>query len=453
MALTDGKSLRVLVVDDEKNIRATLAICLEGIGCRVACVGTPSAALSTLAKEPFDLAFVDLRLDKESGMDLIPELLSLSPSLPIVIITAYATFDTAVEAIRRGARDYLAKPFSPPQVRHIVEQTLERHALASRVADLEHRLAEETPAVDLASEAPAIRTIVEELARAATSDVTVLLRGESGTGKGVFAHLIHQESARRDRPFVTVNCPTLSGELLASELFGHVKGAFTGAIRDQVGRVEAADGGTLFIDDIAELPPALQAKLLRFLQEKQFERVGDNRTRRADVRLVAATNRNLEADVAEGRFREDLLYRLNVVEVTVPPLRDRREDILRLAHRFLAFFAAKAKRPTLTFSPDAEQALLAYSWPGNIRELRNVMERVAILWPAQIVDSLAFPERIRGSHARHPVVEIGGDYSVEQLEREHIERVLARTKTAEEAAKILGLDTSTLWRKRRKFEH
>jgi NtrC-family two-component system response regulator AlgB len=169
--------------------------------------------------------------------------------------------------------------------------------------------------------------------------------------------------------------------------------------------------------------------------------------------LVAATNRNLEADVAEGRFREDLLYRLNVVEVTVPPLRDRREDILRLAHRFLAFFAAKAKRPTLTFSPDAEQALLAYSWPGNIRELRNVMERVAILWPAQIVDSLAFPERIRGSHARHPVVEIGGDYSVEQLEREHIERVLARTKTAEEAAKILGLDTSTLWRKRRKFEH
>jgi NtrC-family two-component system response regulator AlgB len=453
MPLTDGKSLRVLVVDDEKNIRATLAICLEGIGCRVACVGTASAALSNLAKEPFDLAFVDLRLDKESGMDLIPELLALSPSLPIVIITAYATFDTAVEAIRRGARDYLAKPFSPPQVRHIVEQTVERRALASRVADLEHRLAEETPAVDLASEAPAIRTIVEALTRAATSDVTVLLRGESGTGKGVFAHLLHQQSARRDRPFVTVNCPTLSGELLASELFGHVKGAFTGAIRDQVGRVEAADGGTLFLDEIAELTPALQAKLLRFLQEKQFERVGDNRTRRADVRLVAATNRNLEADVAEGRFREDLLYRLNVVELTVPPLRERREDILRLARRFLEFFSVKAKRPMLTFSPDAEQALLAYAWPGNIRELRNVMERVAILWPAQIVDSLAFPERIRGSHPRHPVVEIGGDYSVEQIERAHIERVLAHTKTAEEAAKILGLDTSTLWRKRRKFEH
>jgi NtrC-family two-component system response regulator AlgB len=452
MALSDGKSLRVLVVDDEKNIRTTLAVCLEGIGCRVACVGTPSAALSILTREPFDLAFVDLRLDKESGMDLIPELLSLSPSLPIVIITAYATVDTAVEAIRRGARDYLAKPFSPPQVRHIVEQTLERRALGSRVADLEHRLAEEAPAVDLTSESPAIRAIVEELRRASASDVTVLLRGESGTGKGVFAHLLHQESARRDRPFVTVNCPTLTGELLASELFGHVKGAFTGAVRDQIGRVEAADGGTLFLDEIAELPPALQAKLLRFLQEKQFERVGDNRTRRADVRLIAATNRNLEVDVAEGRFREDLLYRLNVVEITVPPLRERREDILRLASTFLAFFSTKAKRPALALSASAEQTLVQYAWPGNIRELRNVMERVAILWPAQIVEPLAFPERIRGTQSRHPTIDLGGEHTVEQIEREHIERVVGRTRTAEEAANILGIDASTLWRKRRKFE-
>jgi NtrC-family two-component system response regulator AlgB len=452
MPLADRKSLHVLVVDDEKNIRTTLAVCLEGIGCRVACVGTAQAALLALAKEPFDLAFVDLRLDKESGLDLIPELIALSPSLPIVIITAYATVETAVEAIRRGARDYLAKPFSPPEVRHIVEQTLDRRALASRVTDLEHRLAEEAPAVDLTSESPAIRTIVEELGRAATSDVTVLLRGESGTGKGVFAHMVHRDSDRRDRPFVTINCPTLSGELLASELFGHVKGAFTGAVRDQVGRVEAADRGTLFLDEIAELPPALQAKLLRFLQEKQFERVGDTRTRRADVRVLAATNRNLEADVIEGRFREDLLYRLNVVEITVPPLRERREDVLRLAYGFLGFFAAKAKRPPPTLSPSAEQMLVQYVWPGNIRELRNVMERVAILWPAQIVEPLAFPERIRGSHPPRATVELGGDYTVDQVEREHIERVVARTKTAEEAAKILGIDTSTLWRKRRKFE-
>ena len=255
-----------------------------------------------------------------------------------------------------------------------------------------------------------------------------------------------------DHPFVTVNCPTLSEELLASELFGHVKGAFTGAVRDQVGRVEAADGGTLFLDEIAEISPSLQAKLLRFLQEKQFERLGDNHTRYADVRVIAATNRNLEDDVARGRFREDLLYRLNVLEITVPPLRERREDILHLARRFLDFFASKSKRLPLTLSPEAERALLAYAWPGNVRELRNVIERVAILWPAQVVEPAAFPERIRATIAHDHGIELGGENSLEQIEREHIERVLARSATAEEAAKILGIDASTLWRKRRKFE-
>jgi NtrC-family two-component system response regulator AlgB len=248
-----------------------------------------------------------------------------------------------------------------------------------------------------------------------------------------------------------VNCPTLSEDLLTSELFGHVKGAFTGATRDQAGRVEAADGGTLFLDEIAELSPGLQAKLLRFLQEKQFERLGENRTRTADVRIVAATNRDLEADLASGRLRQDLLYRLNVVELTVPPLRQRGDDILRLSERFLAFFAVKAKRPLFTLSPAACRALLHYPWPGNVRELRNVMERVAILWPAQTVEPAAFPERVRGATATE-TPSVGGDFSLEQIEREHIERVLLRTKTADEAAQILGIDASTLWRKRRKYE-
>jgi two-component system, NtrC family, response regulator AlgB len=445
-------SLHALVVDDEKNIRNALAVCLEGIGCRVVAVGSSQAALAAVGREHFDFAFLDLRLDKENGLDLIPELLGVSPNLDIIIITAYATFDTAVEAVRRGARDYLAKPFSPAQVRHIVEQAAARRALTFRVADLEARLASEAPEVELSSDSPAVRSIVESLARAANSDATVLFRGESGTGKGIFAHALHRQSPRHDHPFVTVNCPTLSEELLASELFGHVKGAFTGAVRDQVGRVEAADGGTLFLDEIAEVSPNLQAKLLRFLQEKQFERLGDNHTRHADVRVIAATNRNLEEDVTRGRFREDLLYRLNVLEITVPPLRERREDILRLGNRFLAFFGSKSKRLTLTLSPAAEQALLAYPWPGNIRELRNVIERVAILWPAQVVETAAFPERIRASVALGHVIELGGDYPIDQIEREHIERVLARSATAEEAARVLGIDASTLWRKRRKFE-
>ncbi len=446
-------TLHALVIDDEKNIRSTLTVCLEGIGCDVVAVGSGQAALAALGRRHFDFAFLDLRLDKESGLDLIPELLALSPNLDIVIITAYATFDTAVEAIRRGAGDYLPKPFSPAQVRHVVDQAVERRALTWRVTDLESRLADEAPEVDLFSDSVAVRTILESLSRVAESDATVLFRGESGTGKGVFAHALHRQSPRKRRPFVTVNCPTLSEELLASELFGHVKGAFTGAVRDQIGRVEAADGGTLFLDEIAELSPSLQAKLLRFLQEKQFERLGDNQTRAADVRVVAATNRNLEEDVTKGRFREDLLYRLNVVEIVVPPLRERQGDILRLAHRFLSFFAAKSKRLPLTLSPVAEHALLGYSWPGNVRELRNVIERVAILWPAQLVEPAAFPERIRATLPRAHAIDLGGDCSLEQVEREHIERVLARTATAEEAAKTLGIDASTLWRKRRKFEH
>jgi NtrC-family two-component system response regulator AlgB len=257
-------------------------------------------------------------------------------------------------------------------------------------------------------------------------------------------------SPRRDRPFAVVSCPSLTEELLASELFGHAKGAFTGAVRDQEGRVEAAEGGTLFLDEIGEIPAALQAKLLRFLQDKQFERVGETRTRLADVRIAAATNRNLEESVRTGQFREDLLFRLNVVEVTVPPLRDRREEILPLAKKFLTFFARAARKPAPELSRDAEQMLLAYPWPGNVRELRNAIERAVILSAGQLLAPEAFPERIV-QHTR-PVPEVGGDFTVDAVEREHILRVLARTRTQEEAARILGVDASTLWRKRKKYE-
>jgi NtrC-family two-component system response regulator AlgB len=247
-----------------------------------------------------------------------------------------------------------------------------------------------------------------------------------------------------------VNCPTLSEELLASELFGHARGAFTGAIRDQAGRVEMAQAGTLFLDEIGEISPGLQAKLLRFLQERRFERVGENKTRHVDVRVLAATNRNLEADVQSGRFREDLLYRLNVIEVQTPPLRERSEDIVRLARRFLEFFARATRRVTPELSVAAEQALLAYSWPGNVRELRNAIERAVILWPAQVMEPQAFPERIAAHAAAGP--QLGGDFTLDTIEREHILRVLARTATQEEAAQILGIDSSTLWRKRKKYE-
>ena len=451
MATPSTSKLRVLVIDDDRGIRTTLGACLEGFGYEVNSVATGEHARGLLARESFDVAFTDLRLGSESGLDLIPELLALRPNLSIVVITAFATFDTAVQAVQRGAQGYLPKPFAPMQVRHAIDEVLQRRALRGRVAALENRLAEEAPEIDLSSTSPALRAVLDAIVPAARSDAAVLLRGESGTGKGVLAHLLHDQGDRRERPFVTVNCPTLSEDLLTSELFGHAKGSFTGAVRDQAGRVEAADGGTLFLDEIAELSPGLQAKLLRFLQEKQFERVGENRTRTADVRIVAATNRDVDADVASGRFRQDLLYRLNVVELTVPPLRQRGEDILHLAERFLGFFALKAKRPLFTLSAAASQALLQYAWPGNVRELRNVMERVAILWPAQTVEPAAFPERIRGTIAPEAPA-VGGEYTLEQVEREHIERVLMRTKTADEAARILGIDASTLWRKRRRYD-
>jgi two-component system, NtrC family, response regulator AlgB len=245
-----------------------------------------------------------------------------------------------------------------------------------------------------------------------------------------------------------VNCPTLSEELLASELFGHARGAFTGAVKDQEGRVEAAEGGTVFLDEIGEISPGLQAKLLRFLQEKRFERIGENRTRTADVRIVAATNRDLEAEVKSGRFREDLLYRLNVVEVTVPPLRERTEDVLPLARRFIAFFARQARRPEPELSLAAERVLAVYPWPGNVRELRNAIERALILAPGQVLEPESFPERI-AAQPTTPV--LGGDFTAEEIEREHVLRVLARAATLEDAARILGIDASTLWRKRRKW--
>ncbi len=440
--------LRVLVIDDEKNIRATLALCLEGLGCRVAQASTGAAALEALHHEPFDLAFCDLRLDRESGLDLLPRLLAERPLLDVVVITAYATIDTAVEAMRRGARDYLPKPFTPAQIAHLVDRTRERRDLERRVSELERRLHESTPDVVLETASPRMQAVLDVLARAAAHDVSVLLRGEHGTGKGVLARWLHSRSGRRERPFVLVNCPTLSDELLASELFGHARGAFTGAVKDQEGRVEAAEGGTVFLDEIGEISPALQAKLLRFLQEKQFERIGESRTRTADVRIVAATNRDLEAAVAAGRFREDLLYRLNVVEVTVPPLRERTEDILPLARRFVSFFARQSRRPAPELSPATERALLAHGWPGNVRELRNALERALILSPGQVLEPESLPERI-GAQPTGP--SLGGDFTAEEIEREHVLRVLARAATMEDAARILGIDASTLWRKRKKW--
>ncbi|HYS79844.1 MAG TPA: sigma-54 dependent transcriptional regulator [Anaeromyxobacteraceae bacterium] len=441
-------SLRALVIDDEQNIRRTLAICLRQLGCEVEPVASGADAIEALRRRPFDLAFCDLRLRDESGLDLLPRLLAERASLDIIMITAYASVDSAVESMRLGAKDYLPKPFTPAQIRAFVERTMDRRALEHRLLEARERLERESPDAQLETASPRMREALEVLRRAAAHDVPVLLRGESGTGKGILAHALHGQSPRKDRRFAVVSCPALPEDLLGSEIFGHARGAFAAAQGDREGAIEAAEGGTLFLDEIGELPLALQAKILHFLEERRFERMGDARFRGADVRVIGASSRDLEADVKAARFREDLLYTLNVVEVRVPPLRERREDILPLAQAFLAFFSRQAKRASPQLSAAAKRTLLSWPWPGNVRELRNAIERALIVAPSDVLEPEAFPERMLVSSG---AASLGGDCSLEDIEREHALRVLARTETLDQAARILEIDVTTLWRKRKRW--
>jgi NtrC-family two-component system response regulator AlgB len=316
--------------------------------------------------------------------------------------------------------------------------------------ELEEQVRTIVPEADLQTEELAMRQVLEIAFKAAPSDATILLRGESGTGKGVLARAIHARSARSDAPFVTVHCPSLSAELLESELFGHAAGAFTGAVRDTVGKVAVAEKGTLFLDEIGDLPMALQPKLLRLLQEKRYERVGETQTRACDVRILAASNHDLNAAVAAGTFREDLLYRLNVIEVYLPSLQQRPHDMLPLAEHLLQFFARQTGKALTGFTAEARAALARYPWPGNVRELRNAIERAVILSSGPLIGVADLPAQI-GSPPLTRTVEVGAAVTLEQLEAEHIRRVLAATATMEKAASLLGIDASTLYRKRKRY--
>jgi NtrC-family two-component system response regulator AlgB len=441
--------MKILIIDDDQSIRKSMRMALETMNHKVTEASDGAQAQELLGNTLFDIAFLDLRLGREKGLDLLLTLLRLAPSLAVVVITAYATIETAVEAMRRGAFDFLPKPFTPDELRRVLERVVHIRRLESHVEELEDQVRSIVPEADLQTAEPAMQHAVEMAFRAAPTEATILLRGESGTGKGVLARAIHARSQRAGAPFITVNCPSLSAELLESELFGHVRGAFTGAVQDTEGKVAAAEGGTLFLDEVGDLPLGLQPKLLRLLQEKRYERVGETRTRVCDVRIVAATNRDLRTSVAKGTFREDLLYRLNVIEIELPPLRQRQNDVLYLAEHLLQFFARPVGKSGCTFTPEAREALLKYPWPGNVRELRNAIERGVILAAGTEVGLSDLPAQI-GASLPAGVVELGGGVTLEQLEAEHIRRVLARTATMDEAADVLGIDPSTLYRKRKR---
>ncbi|MGH7932313.1 MAG: sigma-54-dependent transcriptional regulator [Candidatus Binataceae bacterium] len=439
---------KLLIVDDEKNIRARLVTFFEGCGHGVQSAENGQGALQLLASgQLFDVVLTDYRMAELNGLELLQQIKRQSPETSVILMTAYATVENAVAAMKAGAYDYLTKPFSLDQVQHVIERALEIRGLRNENRNLRRAL-EELPLLD--SRSLAMIELLNTARQAATSDATILLTGDSGTGKNVLARQIHDWSMRRERPFVVVNCTTLSEQLLESELFGHVRGAFTGAMKDKPGRLEAAAGGTVFLDEIADLPAAVQSKFLRFLQDQSFERVGGDRTIWVDARIVAASNRDLEAELTAHRFREDLYYRLNVIALRVPRLRERREDILPLAAWILRGASLRNRREPMSLSDEAAAALRNYGWPGNVRELRNALERSAVLCRNDTIGTDDLPDSLF-RWAPEPLSAASSPTSLEELERQHIVRVLAQSATLEEAAAMLGINVTTLWRKRRRY--
>jgi DNA-binding NtrC family response regulator len=436
---------RILVVDDDDNLRWVLQTQLEDAGYEVAAAQDGPAALASIQESRPALVLTDLKMPGMSGLELLEQIRAEEPDLPVIVITAFGTIQSAVEAVKAGAYDYLTKPIDRERFPVVVEKALERRALAFENKQLRDRLETRTRFDQMVGESEPMQRIYNLVEMVADSDVTVLLTGESGTGKELVARAIHHKSARADGPFVTLNCGALPENLFESELFGYDKGAFTGAMATKVGRFELAHGGTLLLDEVGELSLKSQVDFLRVLETKEFRRLGGTKLIKVDTRIIAATNRNLEEAVEQGNFREDLYYRFNVVPVRLPPLRERGDDIPLLADRFLQEFCLQHHREPKEMSRDAMRLLRLYAWPGNIRQLRNLMERLVVTVKDSLIQPGHLPEEIQASmeDARTMVVTLGTP--IEQIEREVIERTLKEvTNHREKAAKLLGISLRTL---------
>jgi NtrC-family two-component system response regulator AlgB len=439
---------KLLIVDDEKDIRFSLAEFFASLGYQVNTAESGAQAIAAMATAHFDLILTDFRMAEMNGLELLDEARRIHPDSLVILMTAYATVEDAVAAIRAGAYDYILKPFSLDQIQLIVERALKLHSLQAHNRALREAM-DELPM--LVSHSPAMVRLLEAALQTALSNAGVLLLlGESGTGKRVIARQIHEWSARRDRAFIAVNCTTFAEQWLESELFGHMRGAFSGAVKDKPGRLEAADGGTVFLDEIADLSAPLQGKLLRFMREGSFERVGGDRTIKVEARVIAASHQELAAEVAARNFREDLFAHIRGITLRVPALRERREDILPLAEWMLKSAGLRNPRPPLSLSVGAAAALAKYQWPGNLRELRNSLERAAVLARGEVIQPDDLPDTLFRD-GPETLAGIRHAASLEEVEREHIARVLDESATLEEAAATLGINTATLWRKRKRY--
>ncbi len=444
-----------LVIDDDKTFRDATCLLIEDEGHYAEPAGSGTGGLASLKEERFDAVLLDVNLGAENGLDILEQILRSYPNLPVVMFTAQGTVKTAVEAMRRGAMDFLEKPFTREQLHNVLARLKRINQLNESIERLEQEVREtksQNPELLLDFATPLMREVMDVLMRAAKTPASILIMGESGTGKSVVARAIHQQSHLADKPFITVSCPSLSKELLESELFGHVKGAFTGAVKDHWGKVRAASGGTLFLDEIGDLPMEIQPKLLRLLQEREYERLGENITRQADLRVIAATNRDLKKRIADGAFREDLYFRLNVIAVEMPPLRTQDGDLLRFANHYLRHFSTQCGRHIDGFADKALGRIRAYSWPGNLREMRNIIERAVILSKNDTIQADDLPMDMRLSPSAAGTLPQPGDMvSLDKLEELHVRRVLEKTSSVAEAAKILGIDDATIYRKRKKM--
>jgi DNA-binding NtrC family response regulator len=441
----------LLVVDDEPAARSTLALLLRKRGHRVAEADGATAAAKALAEEVFDLVVTDLRMPDGDGLDVLRTAKAHAPGTEVILLTAYAEWKSAKEAIRLGALDYFEKGQDPDELNHRIDKALAGRALRRENENLRAQLRERYGLPGLVAQSPAMQDVLDLVERVAPTDATLLIQGESGTGKEVIAKAVHHASARATRPFVAVNCGAVPETLLESELFGYVRGAFTGATVNKIGLFEEATGGTLFLDEIAEMPPALQVKLLRVLQSGEVRRLGATQTATIDVRVVAATHGDLAAMISQGTFREDLFYRLNVIQISLPPLRDRREDIPALAEHFLARSAGKLGRE-LRLSAEAVERLLRYPWPGNVRELENAIERAAILARGATVDATDLPPHVAAGVQLGPSPTLPRQITLAEMERIHILQTLERFgRNHSGAAEALGIGRTTLWRKLKEY--